>query len=69
MNRDVPSGTRPRRYTQILLVDNENPPQTPDPDPVLDHLTRINTDGITPLQALAKIVELQQMLKNMEMRS
>jgi DNA mismatch repair protein MutS len=69
MNRDVPSGTRPQRYTQILLVDNENPPQTPDPDPVLDHLAGINTDGMTPLQALAKIVELQQMLKNKEMQS
>jgi DNA mismatch repair protein MutS len=66
MNRDVPSGTRPQRYTQILLVDNENPPQTPVHDPVLDHLGSINTDGMTPLQALTKIVELQQMLKNKE---
>ena len=69
MNRDVPSGTRPQRYTQILLVDNENPPQTPLHDPVLDHLARINTDGMTPLQALTKIVELQQMLKNKEIPS
>jgi DNA mismatch repair protein MutS len=66
MNPDVPSGTRPQRYTQILLVDTENPLQTPPHDPVLDHLSRINTDGMTPLQALEKIVELQQMLKNKE---
>jgi DNA mismatch repair protein MutS len=66
MNRDVPSGTRPQRYTQILLVDHENPAQPPVHDPVLDHLARINTDGMTPLQALAMIVELQQMLKNKE---
>jgi DNA mismatch repair protein MutS len=69
MNRDVPQGNRPRRYTQILLVDNENPPQTPVSDPVLDHLARINTDDMTPLQALAKIVELQQMLENREIPS
>ncbi len=66
MNQDVPSGTRPQRYTQILLVDTENPLQTPPHDQVLDHLSRINTDGMTPLQALEKIVELQQMLKNKE---
>ncbi len=62
MNRDVPAGTRPQRYTQILLVDNEDSLKKPVPDPVLDHLARINTDEITPMQALAKIAELQKML-------
>jgi DNA mismatch repair protein MutS len=66
MNRDVPSGTRPQRYTQILLVDHENPAQLPVHDPVLDHLAQIDTDNMTPLQAHAMIVELQQMLKNKE---
>jgi DNA mismatch repair protein MutS len=66
MNRDVPAGTRPQRYTQILLVDNENPEKTPVQDPVLDQLSRINTNEITPLQALEKIVDLQKMLEKKE---
>jgi hypothetical protein len=66
MNRDVPAGTRPQRYTQILLVDNENPVKTPAQDPVLDQLSRINANEITPLQALEKIVDLQKMLEKKE---
>ena len=66
MNRDVPPGTRPQRYTQILLVDNETSIKTPVRDPVLDQLDHINTDEMTPLQALAKIVELQKMLEKKE---
>jgi hypothetical protein len=69
MNRDVPAGTRPQRYTQILLVDNESSIKKPVPDPVLDHLAHINTDEITPMQALAKIAELQKMLKRKENQS
>ncbi|HET6580667.1 MAG TPA: DNA mismatch repair protein MutS [Methanoregula sp.] len=69
MNRDVPAGTRPQRYTQILLVDNENPIKKPVPDPVLDHLAHINTDEMTPMQALAKIAELQKMLEKKEKQS
>jgi DNA mismatch repair protein MutS len=69
MNRDVPVGTRPQRYTQILLVDNENSIKKPETDPVLDHLARINTDEMTPMQALAKIAELQKMLERKEISS
>jgi DNA mismatch repair protein MutS len=69
MNRDVPVGTRPQRYTQILLIDNEDPVKKPVPDPVLDQLARINTDEITPMQALAKIAELQKMLEKKEGQS
>jgi DNA mismatch repair protein MutS len=69
MNRDVPAGTRPQRYTQILLVDNEDSIKKPVPDPVLDHLARINTDEITPMQALVKIAELQKMLESKEKQS
>jgi len=32
--------------------------------PVLDELARINPDEMTPMQALAKIAELQKMQKN-----
>ncbi len=58
MNRDVPSGTRPQRYTQILLFDNDSTTNTAAQHPALDELLRINPDEMTPLQALAKIAEL-----------
>ena len=69
MNRDVPSGTRPQRYTQILLVDNEIPQQTPVHDPILDQIANISINEMTPLQAHAKIVELQKMLESRERQS
>jgi DNA mismatch repair protein MutS len=77
MTRAVPAGTRPQRYTQILLVDDHEPKSpapipvpmpaptpasSPAPSPVLAALARINPDAMTPLQALAKIAELKQML-------
>ena len=66
MNRDVPAGTRPQRYTQVLLFDHDSTTKTSVPHPVLDELTRIRPDEMTPLQALAKIAELQKMLENKE---
>ena len=65
MNRDVPSGTRPQRYTQILLFDNDSTTRTAQ-HPALDELASINPDEMTPLQALAKIAELRHMLENKE---
>jgi DNA mismatch repair protein MutS len=69
LNRDVPPGTRPQRYTQILLFDNESTSQSTGRNPLLDELARINPDEMTPLQALAKIAELQNLLKNNEEES
>ena len=66
MNRDVPTGTRPQRYTQVLLFDHDNTSKTAVHHPVLDELARINPDDMTPLQALAKIAELQKMRENRE---
>jgi DNA mismatch repair protein MutS len=66
MNRDVPSGTRPQRYTQILLFDNDSTTPTAAQHPALDELACINPDEMTPLQALAKIAELRRMLENKE---
>jgi DNA mismatch repair protein MutS len=62
MNREVPSGSRPQRYTQILLFDNENPQGPVTTHPALEKLAGINPDEITPLQALATIAELRNML-------
>jgi DNA mismatch repair protein MutS len=67
MNRDVPSGTRPQRYTQILLFDNDSTTTTAAArHPALDELACINPDEMTPLQALAKIAALQRMLETKE---
>jgi DNA mismatch repair protein MutS len=66
MNRDVPAGTRPQRYTQVLLFDNDSTTKTAVRHPALDELTRIIPDEMTPLQALAKLAELRKMLENSE---
>jgi len=66
LNRDVPSGTRPQRYTQILLFDNDSTKAPAAQHPALDELAGINPDEMTPLQALAKIAELRNMLKTKE---
>jgi len=66
MNRDVPAGTRPQRYTQLLLVDDDNATKTPVQNLVLDELARIQTDEMTPLQALAKLVDLKHLMEDKE---
>jgi DNA mismatch repair protein MutS len=66
MNRDVPSGSRPQRYTQLLLFDNENLSRAPASHPIIDEINHINPDELTPLQALSKIAELKNLLKKNE---
>jgi DNA mismatch repair protein MutS len=60
MNHGVTSARRPQRYTQILLVDDQQEGDTGERHPVLDELARINPDEMTPLQAIAKIAELKR---------
>jgi DNA mismatch repair protein MutS len=62
MNRHVPGGVKPQRYTQILLVDDHGA-GTPADHPTLRALGRLNPDEMTPLQALAKIAELKKTLE------
>jgi DNA mismatch repair protein MutS len=62
MNRTVPAGTRPQRYTQILLVDDAAGTAIPAEHPTLRALSRVNPDEMTPMQALAKIAELKKSL-------
>jgi len=62
MNRNVAGGTKPQRYTQILLVDERETVTAAD-HPTLRALARINPDEMTPLQALAKIAELKMTLE------
>ena len=61
-NRGIPAGTRPQRYTQILLVDDREG-TIPADHPVLRALATLDPDTMTPLQALAKIAELKKGLK------
>jgi len=53
--------TKPQRYTQILLVDDQGP-GVPADHPALRALARLNPDEMTPLEALAKIAELKKTL-------
>jgi DNA mismatch repair protein MutS len=57
--RGVGGGSKPQRYTQILLVDDQAS-GTPADHPILRALERLNPDEMTPLQALAKIAELKK---------
>ena len=62
MNRGVPAGTRPQRYTQILLVDDRAESSVPAEHPTIRALARLNPDEMTPMQALTKIAELKKSL-------
>jgi DNA mismatch repair protein MutS len=57
--RGVGGGSKPQRYTQILLVDDQAS-GTPADHPILRALGRLNPDEMTPLQALEKIAELKK---------
>ncbi|MCK9630966.1 MAG: DNA mismatch repair protein MutS [Methanoregula sp.] len=63
MNGPVKGGTRPQRYTQILLVDDQAKAPADTPHPVLEELGNMNPDEMTPLQALSKITELKRNLE------
>ena len=64
MNRPVNAGTRPQRYTQILLVDDRTGAPAGTVHPVLEELGDLNPDAMTPLQALSKITELKRKLED-----
>ena len=66
MNQAVPAGTRPQRYTQILLVDDSAERSIPAEHPTLRALSRLNPDEMTPMQALAKIAELKKTIDRKE---
>ena len=63
LNRPVGPGTRPRRYTQILLVDDTEPVRSGKSHPVVGILSGLNPDRMTPLQALEQLAELKKMLE------
>jgi DNA mismatch repair protein MutS len=59
VNRAVPAGTKPQRYTQILLVDDHSPGSPPE-NPALKALAALDPDTMTPIEALTKIAELKK---------
>jgi len=61
LDRAVVAGTKPQRYTQLLLVDDSLPSREPAraPDPVRTELSGLDPDTMTPLEALAKLAELK----------
>jgi DNA mismatch repair protein MutS len=65
IQRGVPGSTKPQRYTQILLVDDQEPP-IPADHPTLRALARLNPDEMTPLEALFKIAEIKKTLERGE---
>jgi DNA mismatch repair protein MutS len=54
--------TRPQRYTQILLVDDQGSAPPAD-HPALRALASLKPDEMTPLEALSKIAELKKTLE------
>ncbi len=62
MSRGIAGGTKPQRYTQILLVDDHEPAAAPANHPTLRALAELNPDEMTPLQALAIIADLKKTL-------
>ena len=65
IHRGISGSTKPQRYTQILLVDDQGP-GAPADHPTLRALSRLNPDEMTPLEALAKIAELKKTLERGE---
>ncbi len=65
IHRGISGSTKPQRYTQILLVDDQGP-GAPADHAALRALARLNPDEMTPLEALAKIAELKKTLERGE---
>jgi DNA mismatch repair protein MutS len=65
MNRGLPGQGRPQRYTQILLVDDQEQKVTAE-HPVLRTLSLLKPEEMTPLQALSTLADLKENLEREE---
>ena len=63
LTRDDSGTGKVRRYTQLLLVNEDTPKHDAELIALIDELKKIDPNGITPLQALTKITELKDFLK------
>jgi len=64
LNRTTAPAQKAQRYTQLLLADENIHPPVPSRHPVLDEIRGLNPDNMTPLQALKKIHDLKDRLKD-----
>jgi DNA mismatch repair protein MutS len=63
LNGNVSSGVKVQRYTQLLLSDTPLRGNDPGPHPVLEELRTLDTDSMTPVQALLKLHALKSVLE------
>ncbi len=61
MQRSPQDGRTVRQYTQMLLIDSPEP-GTPE-DPVVEELKSLDTESMTPLQALQKLYDIRDSLR------
>ncbi len=67
LNREVTGGSKIQRYTQLLLVDNATPvTEEPTPGPIITALSALNPNTMTPMQALAKLFELKNLIEKQD---
>ncbi len=66
LNRTSAPAQKVQRYTQLLLADDSISAPVLLTHPVLDEIRGLNPDGMTPLQALQKLHELKDRLKEGE---
>lgn len=53
-------GTKARKYTQLLLIDNGPAPNTPRDDPLVQELAKLDTNTLTPIDALVMLNEFRK---------
>jgi DNA mismatch repair protein MutS len=66
LNRTTAPAQKVQRYTQLLLADDSTTSPSFLMHRVLDEIRDLNPDGMTPLQALQKLHELKDRLKEGE---
>ena len=64
LNRTSGSAQKVQRYTQLLIADDSISAPVPVPHPVLDEIRDLSPETMTPLQALQKLHELKDRLKD-----
>jgi len=53
-------GQKARKYTQLLLIDNGDTVQPAGPDPLVQELASLDTNALTPLDALVRLNDLRK---------
>jgi DNA mismatch repair protein MutS len=64
LNRTSGPAQKVQRYTQLLIADDSTRAPVPVTHPVIDEIRGLSPDTMTPLQALQKLHELKDRLKD-----